>query len=127
LASIGKKKSGRNSYNTEDITLQFVESKPIEIASGKSNQIPKNQLQRMSMTLASIETLKLSIVQRLILHMGGVISIGIQQPDSYSPTEFFLRRCRKHGIIVSYPQGYLGKLRCDKCLQERGRNDEHDL
>ena len=127
MASIGKKKSGQNSYHTDDIILQFVESKTIKIASGKVNQTPKNQLQRISITLASIETLKLSIVQKLILHIGGVISIGIQQPDSYRPTEFFIRRCRKHGIIVSYPQGYIGKLRCDKCLQERGRNDEHDL
>lgn len=60
----------------------------------------------------------LSLLERLALRLGGVISLGILHPQGFESTEFLLGRCSKHGIILTYAQGYGGHLRCDQCTAQ---------
>ena len=128
MVSISKKESDWKSYYTENIILGFVESPLFKNSSGKVDRIEKDQpQQKIATPLESIEIPRLSRVQRLLLRVGFVIELRILQSKNYGPTVFFLRHCRKHGVIATYPQGYLGKLRCYKCLESRRKNHAHDL
>jgi hypothetical protein len=94
-------------------------SSPFKIQTGKvvaSERKPSKKTADASMT--RLENPKISRLQRLLLRLGGAISLGIQQPPGYAPTEFYLRRCRKHGIVKTYPQGFEGELKCGRCLVE---------
>jgi hypothetical protein len=60
----------------------------------------------------------LSILERLALRLGGSISVGKSHSQSNGFREFFLRRCSRHGIILTYPQGYDNLLRCSECIAQ---------
>jgi hypothetical protein len=120
VVSNSKKKSDRKSYYTDNIVVGFVESPLFENSLGKVGRIEKEQpLQKIATSLESIEIPSLSIGQRLVLRVGGALNIRIQERANHEPIELFLRRCSKHGIVVTYPQGYDGILRCPKCAQDR--------
>jgi hypothetical protein len=119
VVSFGKQESERKKRHPSDIQTAFVDCKLLE------NFYRKNQKMEISRSdqevygsLGRIEYQRLSIIQRLILRMGGVLSIERRRASNHELKELFLRRCNKHGIIVTYPQGYDGKLRCWKCAKE---------
>lgn len=92
------------------------------ISPGKADPIVTKQVRENKDTSPpTVGIPPLSMVERLILRLGGEISCGMLQPQGYGPTEFFLKHCSKHGIITTHRQGYLGILRCGQCCEERGK------
>lgn len=119
MVSFGKQESERKKCHPDEIQIAIVDCTLLENFSGKNWKIEINRSnQEIYGSLGRIEHEKLSIIQRLILRMGGVLSIERRRATNHEPKELFLRRCSKHGIIVTYPQGYDGKLRCWKCAKE---------
>jgi hypothetical protein len=101
-----------------DVKRPRVQSK-FKISSGKAYQIEINQIRgNTEMPLAIVRIPRLSVAERLILRLGGTISLGMLQRQGYASTEFFLRHCSKHGIILTYSQGYDGFLRCNQCTAQ---------
>jgi hypothetical protein len=104
------------------MSLQFEESVLSKNSSRKTAQLETTRFQQnIYELLERIEIPRLSIGQRLLLRIGGELNIRIQESANHEPIELFLRRCSKHGVVVTYPQGYDGILRCPKCAQDRRR------
>lgn len=119
MVSFGKQESERKKCRPDDMQTDFVSCALVRNFSGKNCENETNlSNQEIHGSLERIENQRLSVIQRLILRMGGVLSIENRRATNHEPKELFLRRCKKHGIIVTYPQGYDGKLRCGKCAKE---------
>jgi len=68
----------------------------------------------------------LSLLQRIALRLLGSVYVGHhKKPGWRGPLPFYAFRCPRHGMVVSYPCGYDGRLDCPLCLREeaaqRGR------
>jgi hypothetical protein len=42
-----------------------------------------------------------------------------QEEGWKKPLPLYRFRCEKHGLVESYPQGYMMRLVCPKCLEEQ--------
>ena len=63
-------------------------------------------------------TSKLNLLQKLELLLFGRASLGKHSlPGWTGELEFYLFRCEKHGVIIDYPHGIDGELRCSLCTQ----------
>ena len=66
-----------------------------------------------------------SVVERLRLRLGLSVYVGHRwRPGWREPLPFYAFRCPRHGVVLSYPQGYGETLRCPRCwdraLKEAG-------
>jgi len=92
------------------------QSKPFKAIQGKADPIGTNRIRENGETpLAVVSIQPLSILEKLWLRLGGTISLGRLNPQDPKSTEFFLRYCASHSIILTYPQGYDRLLRCEQC------------
>jgi len=95
------------------------QSTPFKVFQGKANPIGINRLGESRETLLAVVGIQpLSILEKLWLRLGGTISLGKLHPQGPKSTKFFLRYCTNHGIILAYPQGYDGFLRCGQCTKQ---------
>jgi hypothetical protein len=102
-----------------NVKLSHVQSEIFKNSSRKA--LPMETIQVRESTdrrLAIVNLLHLSVLERVALRLGGVISLGILHRQGFESTEFLLRRCSKHGIILTYAQGYDGYLRCEQCTAQ---------
>jgi hypothetical protein len=64
----------------------------------------------------------LNILNRLVdleYRLTGIIPVGELQPPGWtSPAPFYLFRCPKHGVKLTYAQGHAKELRCLDCFRE---------
>jgi hypothetical protein len=70
-------------------------------------------------------TPKLSILQTIEISLFGSISIGRAKLNEHwiGEAEFFAFRCKEHGIVSSYPQGFERRLVCPICKWKELYND----
>jgi len=94
------------------------QSEPFKVIQGKADPTGTNRIrEKRETTLAVVGIQPLSILERLWLRLGGTISLGRLHPQDPKSTKLFLRYCANHGIILTYPQGYDGFLRCEQCTK----------
>ena len=68
------------------------------------------------------EKLSLTLFQRLILWVNGRVVVGeFQHPGWKGPIKHYAFRCKKnrrHGIQVTWPNGWQRNLQCPECIEE---------
>ena len=63
---------------------------------------------------------ELNIVDKIILKISGNVFTEHKQREGWrGPLPFYAFKCKIHGLVESYPQGYRGRLDCPKCVAER--------
>jgi len=63
--------------------------------------------------------IKLSIYQRLILHISGQVYVGHETRPGWSGSlPFYVFKCPIHGLIKDYHHGFDDRLDCPLCLKE---------
>lgn len=62
---------------------------------------------------------KLTILQRFTLKVQGCLSIGEFSRDGWTGTiPHFIINCKEHGLQITYPCGWDGKLLCPECIKK---------
>jgi hypothetical protein len=62
----------------------------------------------------------MNLWQKLSMALGGWVYVGKEtRPGWKGSLPFYATRCRYHGVVKNYPQGFDGDLECPKCQRER--------
>ncbi len=61
---------------------------------------------------------RLSMYQRMRISQGLQVPVGKHQREGWSGAlMFYAFKCKKHGIVENYAQGYRKVLRCPECAK----------
>jgi hypothetical protein len=69
--------------------------------------------------MVGVDPDNLTLRQRIVLKLTGRAYVGhYAKPNWRGKLPFYVVRCKKHGLYVTYPQGYDGNLLCPRCWEE---------
>ena len=76
--------------------------------------------QTMSEIILEVETgICLTPMQKKMAALGFKVPLGKhRKPDWKDDLPFYAFKCKRHGVVVNYPQGYAQILRCPECERE---------
>ena len=63
---------------------------------------------------------RLPLRARFYLRVRGFFPVITLKTPEWGPIAFYLVRCKRHGLYVSYPHGYEKCFVCPRCLEEAG-------
>ncbi len=60
--------------------------------------------------------IKLNLLEKILLHLFGKVYVGTFKKENWrSAMSFYAFTCKKHGVQVSYPNGWKKTLKCHTC------------
>lgn len=66
--------------------------------------------------------------QKLELKLFGKVFLYMKKPEGYpAATPVYLANCKEHGPFIAIPQGYDGRLDCQKCFASKFLKPEFRL
>jgi hypothetical protein len=66
----------------------------------------------------SEKDVKLNLIQKSLLHIFGKVHVGEYKKENWpSAMSFYAFNCKKHGVQISYPNGWKKTLRCPVCYE----------
>ena len=83
----------------------------------KAGLWPDEICRSVSRYLARKRAVKLPLRVRFYLAVCGFCPIITLKTDGWGPLAFYLVKCPRHGIVISYPHGYEGYFICPLCVR----------
>lgn len=98
---------------------------PIEDLKDETDKIPGEQ---MKDSKKELKKEYYTTLQKFLLRISGKIKIGSEKKVGWSsPLPLYAFICHKHGIQITYPNGWRETLICPECISEVSAEMKHRI